>query len=232
MIETRKLSIGYGKKVLARDISFFLRNGECALLCGANGSGKSTLLKTIAGRAKALSGEILTDSTVAMVPTKIPKIKGFTLEEFILTGCYRETDWWGRGGKTVKKAIAEAEDILGLENLVSCDISEISDGEFQKACIASALSLNAGVLLLDEPTAFLDVDSRSSVLASLKNVAQQKNICILFSSHDIHESSLVCDRILGLGHDSSFLDSANSSKEQVLAKCFRQFSPDRQLLSL
>lgn len=208
---------------MVEGISFEACPGECILLCGSNGSGKSTLMKTLAGLLQPIGGRIACDGTMVLVPTGIPKVKGFAMREFIRTGCYRDTNLWGKASERMSREMDEAMDLLDIAGLADRDISEISDGEFQKACIASALTRNASVLLLDEPTAFLDVDSRATVLQALAKIAREKGKTILFSSHDIHESAAVCTRILGIGRTGRFVDSLLSSKENVLSECFASF---------
>lgn len=208
---------------MVEGISFEACPGECILLCGSNGSGKSTLMKTLAGLLQPIGGRIACDGTMVLVPTGIPKVKGFTMREFIRTGCYRDTNLWGKASERMSREMDEAMDLLDIAGIADRDISEISDGEFQKACIASVLTRNASVLLLDEPTAFLDVDSRATVLQALAKIAMEKGKTILFSSHDIHESAAVCTRILGIGRTGRFADSLLSSKEDVLSECFASF---------
>lgn len=196
MIELDHISIGYKGKTIVEDLSFKLSAGECVLLKGRNGSGKSTLLKTIAGLLPPVSGKI-NCSSIVLVPTRIPKVKGFTVEEFILTSLYKEAKWSGRISPedidSARKAIAR----MGISSLADRDISSLSDGEFQKACIATALTRGADTLLLDEPTAFLDVESRIAVFSLLSELARS-GMCILFSSHDIHEAQEFSTRIIEL----------------------------------
>lgn len=220
MLRINDITIGYGSKAIVDGISFEVVPGECILVCGANGSGKTTLMKTVAGVMKPMRGTVSGDGTMVLVPTGIPKVKGFTLREFVRTGCYSETDIWGRASKALESSMDEAINLLGIGHLEDRDISEVSDGEFQKACIASALTRRASVLLLDEPTAFLDVDSRTMVLQALRKVAAEKGIAVLFSSHDIHESASVCTRIIGISSTGRFVDSSLSGKEDVLSQCF------------
>ena len=152
MLKVDHLTIGYDSRALVRDISFELAPGECVLLAGPNGTGKTTLLRTLAAEG------------VVLIPTNIPKVKGFTVEAFVRTGCYRESDWRGRVSKKVERRMEEALKMLGIEELRKRDISTLSDGEFQKACLATGLTRRAEVLLLDEPTAHLDVENRIDVL--------------------------------------------------------------------
>ena len=184
MIEARNLSIGYGSKVVYSNLDFTVEKGSCVLLEGRNGSGKSTLLRTIAGMQKPVSGT-LKCGKVSMVPSRVPKVKGFTTKQFI-----------GLSDGSPDN-IAQAMEMLGIESLASRDISTLSDGEFQKACIAAALSRQSEVLLLDEPTAFLDAESRISVLSLLKDISR-KGIAVLFSSHDLYDARAICDKSIRL----------------------------------
>ena len=88
--------------------------------------------------------------------------------------------------------------MMELETLASKDLSRISDGEFQKACIAAALTRKANVLMLDEPTAFLDVENRVMVLKTLQRLAHETGTTIIFSTHDVHDGALYSDSVLAL----------------------------------
>lgn len=161
---------------------------------------------------------------VVLVPARVAKVPGFSVTDFVATSCYRESDWLGRLPAKIRGRISETLETLGIGNLAWRDISSLSDGEFQKAAIATALLQQADVVLLDEPTAFLDVDSRESALCTLREVALGKQVSIIFSSHDIHTAAKYCTRVFGMqvgddrgdrvrsgmeiGHDNG-LDRAN-----------------------
>ena len=241
--------IGYGERILVRDIAFTVAPGECLLLAGPNGSGKSTLLRSFteagipskthghprpckregpaakgSGRGRSEAEAVLegipASAKCVLIPTGIPKIKGFTVREFIRTGCYRESDWAGRLRKETEERLEEALEQLGLKTLADRDIASLSDGEFQKACIAVGLTRRAGLLLLDEPTAFLDVENRLMVLRTLREVAEQTGTAVIFSSHDLHDALEVARRVLAITPDGRFLESGKENREAVLKEAF------------
>ena len=211
------LTIGYDGRILVRDISFELSPGECVLLAGANGTGKTTLLKTLAAGDRGAENPL---SPAVLIPTNIPKVKGFTVEAFVRTGCYRESDWRGRISPEAVQKLDEALELLGIQALKARDISTLSDGEFRKACLAVGLTRQAGLLLLDEPTAFLDVENRIGVLETLREVTRKTGTTVLFSSHDLHDALPVVDRVFALTRDGRFLASGAENKESVLREAF------------
>ncbi len=183
---------------VAGPFSFSFEDGECVMLRGRNGSGKTTLMKTLAGLLKPLSGSFETGGEAVLVPTRIPKVKGFTVEEYIRTGMLAEFGAFKRLDKRSESDIAEAIRMMDLNALSTKDISKISDGEFQKACIATALPKKANVIMLDEPTAFLDVENRIMVLQTLQRLAHETGSTVIFSTHDIHDGAIYSDNVLAL----------------------------------
>lgn len=199
LIQVRNLAIGYKGRQLFTDISFDICEGDVILLCGANGSGKTTLLKALA--------DVVSDVETAMIPTRIPKVKGFTLNEFIRLTCFDTPE-------------AKPDDALGklsLSHLSNRDISTLSDGEFQKGTIAAAIAKGAEVLLMDEPTAFLDAENRKNVLTALKMLCEETGTAVIFSSHDLHESLEVCNKVISLGADRQCRISSENFSAAVAA---------------
>lgn len=199
LIQVRNLAIGYKGRQLFTDISFDICEGDVILLCGANGSGKTTLLKALA--------DVVSDVETAMIPTRIPKVKGFTLKEFIRLTCFDTPE-------------AKPDDALGklsLSHLSNRDISTLSDGEFQKGTIAAAIAKGAEVLLMDEPTAFLDAENRKNVLTALKMLCEETGTAVIFSSHDLHESLEVCNKVIALGADRQCRISSENFSAAVAA---------------
>lgn len=227
--DAENLTVGYDEKTVIADVNFSVGAGERILLCGANGLGKSTLLRTLALLQPPVSGKCSFFSgkhRSVLIPARIPKVEGFSVEQFVATSSYLETDWLGRIPARLKNQIKTAVENVGIPELLHRDISTLSDGEFQKAAIATALVQKADVVLLDEPTAFLDVDSRAAVLSTIDSMTPE--ISVIFSSHDIYEASRHCTRIFGIipgTGASKFIDSgANASvavRRAILSECFR-----------
>ncbi len=209
ILDIKHLRLAYGAHVLAPDVTFHLEGGECVLLAGANGCGKSTLLRLIGEKKRCV-----------FIPTGIPKVKGFTVEAFVRTGCFKESNWAGRLSEESERRLQGALDLLGLRAQAGQDIATLSDGEFQKACIAVGLTRRADVLLLDEPTAFLDVENRVMVLRTLRKVAQETGMAVLFSSHDLHDALQVVHRVLAFTPAGTFLESTQKNRREVLQAAF------------
>lgn len=199
MLKTKELTIGYKGLKIKGPLSFEYPDGQSVMLCGPNGSGKSTLMKTVAGLIPPVSGGFEAGGEVVMIPTRIPKVKGFTVREFIRTGLSAASGTFGKLSPEAERSLEDSVRTLGLEALGDKDISLISDGEFQKACVASALTRKANVILLDEPTAFLDVDNRIMVLKTLLELAHTTGTTVIFSTHDIHDGVRFSDATLSLG---------------------------------
>lgn len=210
LITVRDLTIGHEGRVLCDGISFDIRQGDCIMLCGANGSGKTTLLKAIL----RLNGK-----DVVMIPTRIPKAAGFTLKEFVRICCFSMSDTGGHLSEADEKALDRALDETGLSSLSDRDISTLSDGEFQKASIVSAIIRKASVILLDEPTAFLDAENRISVLRTLRGLC--RNAAVVFSTHDLHDGLTVATKVFAIGADRRFR-CAEEDKEKCIETIFHK----------
>lgn len=226
LLNVPDMTIGHGKSVLYRNVSFDVCEGDCIMLCGANGSGKTTLLKALS-LMQTLNG-----AQIVMIPSRIPKVKGFTLREFIRLSCFRQSDMGGRLAGDDELSISSALTMSGLDGLAERDISTLSDGEFQKGGIAAALVQHAGIILLDEPTAFLDAENRISVLRTLQELSTRSlaretasgRPAVIFSTHDLHDGLAVCSKVLALGADGIFRCASYEDRESMKAAVESIFS--------
>ncbi|MBO5980548.1 MAG: ABC transporter ATP-binding protein [Bacteroidales bacterium] len=220
LLDIKGMTIGHRGRTLYSGVDIEIREGECIMLCGANGSGKTTLLKALAG----MKGE-----EIIMIPTRITKVEGFTLREFIRISCFSQSDFAGRLSPEQESRIDQALETLGLRHLTQQDISTLSDGEFQKGSIAAALVRKAEIILLDEPTAFLDAENRINVLKTLKHLCSTpEKPAVIFSTHDLHDGLAVCDKVVALGSDGIVRTSKTDLKETVKT-IFKDKQNDNQI---
>lgn len=201
MVEVLKaidLVVGYKPGApVAGPLNLTINRGDLVLLSGRNGSGKTTFLKTVAGLLTPLSGTISAPGAV-LIPTRIPKVKGFTVTEFVNTGLSFSLST-GHSAPSSRKSgvrsVSETLELLGIAELADRDISTLSDGQFQKACLAPALASGKQLILLDEPTAFLDAESRENLMQLLSSFT---NCAVIVSSHDIAACKPHCNRFISL----------------------------------
>lgn len=202
-IETIGLGIGYllkgGKrKVVHDDLNLQLVSGEVTCLLGLNGAGKSTLLRTLCGFQPPLGGEIRLmgkplsgysqanfSLTVGVVLTEKTNAGGITVYELVSLGRHPYTGFFGQLKKADRAIIEQSLEAAGIAHKAQNYVSELSDGERQKAMIAKALAQQCPIILLDEPTAFLDVTSRIETMVLLHRLAVEQEKAILLSTHDL-----------------------------------------------
>lgn len=201
MIRLTDISLSYGSHTILRDISLHLHSGELCALIGRNGAGKSTLLRALTSHASTLingtplhklSPEKLAQS-VAIVTTERIRIENLLVEELVAMGRAPYTNWMGHLQDIDREIVMEAIDAVGMKEFVGRDTSSLSDGELQRVMIARAIAQQTPVILLDEPTAFLDIPTRFEVCRLLADLAHKSGKCILFSTHDIDAALPVCD---------------------------------------
>lgn len=220
-ITLQNLSIGYRSKkkelrVISSAINASLQSGELTCLIGSNGVGKSTLLRTLAGFQPPLEGEILLQGKplsaysaqeiakeVSVVLTSKFDIAQLSVEDVVGMGRSPYTGFFGTLSSSDKQVIAEALYQVGISHLATRNIQELSDGERQKAMIAKALAQQTSLIILDEPTAFLDFPSKVETMQMLRRLAHESNNSlpheqhksILLSTHDVELALQIADRI-------------------------------------
>lgn len=207
-IKLEKLDIGYADKVVQKNLNAVFESGKLVCLLGRNGIGKSTLLRTLAMFQPALSGEVLlegkplTDYSIhllsrklSIVLTRKPDVQNITVTEMVGLGRSPYTGFWGALHDADKIIVAEALRLVGIESMAERKIHTLSDGERQKVMIAKALAQQTPIILLDEPTAFLDFPSKVEILKLLGHLAKETDKTIILSTHDLELAARLADSL-------------------------------------
>ena len=191
LIECKKLSVGYDKKVVCKDINFKVEAGEYLCIMGENGSGKSTLLKTILGLNKPVSGKVvfeksLSKNKLGYLPQQNDFQKDFpaTVKEVIMSGFISQMGLRPFYNKAEKNKANGIIEFLGLENLTKNGFKELSGGQQQRVLLARALCAPDKILVLDEPTNGLDSKTTNQFYKLLKNL-NNSGLTIIMVSHNL-----------------------------------------------
>ena len=189
-------------------VDFSLHKGEIVAIIGPSGSGKSTLLRAVAGLEAPLSGGIrlcgrLLSATpahelaqvVSFVTTEKVRIANLACEDVVALGRAPYTNWIGRMQETDRDIVARSLRLVGMEAFACKTMDRMSDGECQRILIARALAQDTPVILLDEPTAFLDLPNRYELATLLRRLAHDEGKCILFSTHALDVALGLCDAV-------------------------------------
>ena len=231
VISLSQLSVGYTlSHPVISDINLELRSGQLACLIGENGIGKSTLLKTLTGFLPKLKGSLLLGDRdiesfsqrelarqVSIVLTQKPDVQNLTIEEIIGLGRSPYTGFFGRLRTEDRKVVDDAIATMGIEKLRGRMIQTLSDGERQKVMIAKALAQETPIILLDEPTAFLDFPSKAETFQSLQRMAHERDKLILLSTHDLELAVRFADSLLEVKKGTLQAVSASEVKASIRA---------------
>ena len=217
-----KLSIGYSHRgqetCVAEALNLALNAGEFICLLGPNGAGKSTLIRTLAGMQAPLSGSLkLQNQTfhsisprerarmISVVLTEALPVGMMDAYSLVALGRHPYSGWLGGLNQHDKERIKWAFKAVGAEGLEGRQIAELSDGERQKISIARALAQEAQVMLLDEPTAFLDLPRRVELMTILRNLAHREQMGLLLSTHDLDLALRFADRLWMITTDGQLI---------------------------
>ncbi len=208
MLKAENLSVGYGNYIVVEGINLNINEGEILCIIGPNGAGKSTLLKTIATYLKPkrgvvyLNGKKIHDlkpkdlaKEMAVVLTERVNPGNMTGFDVVAIGRHPYTDLFGRLTERDKKIIVESARAVNAEYLLEKNFFEMSDGERQKIMIARALAQEPKVLILDEPTSFLDAKHKIELTLLLRKLADEKNLAIVVTLHDIELALRIADKM-------------------------------------
>ena len=207
------LGIGYTlkkdqKNILFKDINLTANSGELIALIGKNGIGKSTLLRNIAGLQEPIHGKISFYNQllkkykrsefarmVSFVSTEIVQVSNLKVFDLVALGRFPHTNWMG---KLQTKDIVRSNDaieMVGMSTFLNKNVNEISDGERQRVMIARTLAQDTKIIVLDEPTAFLDLPNKYEIVHLLNNLSKDENKTVIFSTHDLNIAIQEADKI-------------------------------------
>ncbi|MDE6088599.1 MAG: ABC transporter ATP-binding protein [Oscillospiraceae bacterium] len=213
-LQAQHVNFGYGKKIILKNLSFELHAGEILTLIGANGAGKSTILKTIAKQLRTVSGVMyLNQKNLQKIPEKAlarelsvfltqridPEL--MTCEDVVASGRYPYTGRLGILSEQDKQKIQEALELVHALEFRQTAFHQISDGQRQRIMLARAVCQEPEVLLLDEPTSFLDLKHKLELLALIQKLTREKQIAVMLSLHELDLAQKVSDRILCVSGD-------------------------------
>lgn len=212
ILKINNLSTGYrlkkGEKVIAKSLCSSLCCGSLTCLLGPNGSGKSTLLRTLAAFQQPLAGEVLIEDRpissyspqelahiVSIVLTDNSGITGVKAYDVIAMGRSPYTGFWGRLSAHDKEIIDRSIALTGVESLVNRRMQTFSDGERQKVMIAKAIAQETPIIMLDEPTAYLDYPTKVQTMLLLRRLSRTLGKTVLLSTHDMEHAIMTADRL-------------------------------------
>lgn len=191
LLETSRLMVGYGKRVLFNELDLKINAGELICFMGPNGSGKSSLLRTLAGIQKALSGEVLYSQAeerskfLAVVLTDRIGNPALTAGEVVASGRIPFQGWTRSLSDEDISVVEESMDLTGCRGLASTRMDWLSDGQRQLVMLARALAQRPKVLLLDEPTAHLDLNNRVEIMNLLRILCRSKGLSVIVCTHEL-----------------------------------------------
>ena len=245
ILKTSSLSIGYNDKIVVSDINVTLNEGDIIALVGPNGAGKSTLFKTFSTHIKPVGGriELFGEDLMSYTPKERAKLLGIVLTErpddmflkvfdVVAAGRYPYTGMFGKLSEKDENEIKVSLELVGVNHLIDRVFNTLSDGEKQKVMIAKAIAQNTPIIMLDEPTAFLDYPSKIELFSLLKKLAKEQKKAILFSSHDLELLLRYTDNLWIIAKGKPFAAGQSSEllKNGIIKDYFNLKDADNQYL--
>ena len=235
MISGKNLKVGYEQKIIIEDLSIKVNKGEVVSIIGPNGCGKSTLLKTLSRMIKPISGNVyIEDKDIKAMKNKKIAQKicllsqhnnapmDLTVEELVYFGRIPHKKWYETKNSEDKEIVDWAIENTGLTKYKNTPIGSLSGGERQRAYIAQALCQKPDVLLLDEPTTYLDISYQLEVMELVRNINEKFNITIVMVLHELNQASKYSDRLIIMKKGSIVCDGCPNEivNEEVIKKVY------------
>lgn len=227
MLRLNQLSVGYPDQTLFENLNMSLRPGQLVCFMGPNGAGKSTLIRTIAGLQQPQSGSVLVQGgsvsglnpeKVALVLTDPVREINITVEEMVSFGRYPFLDWTVSLARRDEEIITFSIDRVNISHLRRKKLYELSDGQIQLTMIARALAQDTPLIILDEPTAHLDLNNRVEIMKLLEELAHREGKCILMATHELDLALQTSDLIWLTGNNRNII--TGTPEDLVLAGDF------------
>ena len=228
MITLSNLTLAYQQKCLLRSANVTFGSGTLTALIGRNGAGKSTLLRALAAIDTPKEGAVLLAEQnihnlsaehraklISFVSTQRVRIANMLCQDVVAIGRAPYTNWLGSMQDEDSQIVSSALKAVGMEEFALRTIDTLSDGECQRIMIARALAQQTPVIVLDEPTAFLDIPTRFEICRLLADLAHNSGKTIIFSTHDIDAAMPVCDAFAILDNAAITMCDQQSAKEQI-----------------
>jgi len=210
-LESHHLTLAYQKTPIINDLNVAIANAAITVLVGANGCGKSTLLKGLARLLKPQQGVVYLDGKditqrdtkavakrVGILPQSPNAPEGLTVQELVAQGRYPYQSWWQQWSKDDEAMVEQALEITGMQNFRDRAVDTLSGGQRQRAWIAMALAQDTDILLLDEPTTFLDLAHQIEVLDLLYHLNRKQQRTIVLVLHDLNQAARYGDYLIAL----------------------------------
>ena len=211
LLEAGGISAGYGKKCIISDVSFDLDAGEILAVVGPNGVGKTTLLKTVAGFLPAMGGSLRLDGAkaeemsreehakmISVVTTARPKVEWLLVRDIVAAGRYPYTGQLGILSDEDWHIVDEAMERMEIRDLACAYFDQLSDGQRQRVMLAKSIAQQPRILILDEPTSFLDIRYQLEFVAMAKSLAKEQGMGIFLTIHELGIARRLADRVLCL----------------------------------
>ena len=229
------LTLGYGAGPVVEDLSIEVPDGSITALIGPNGCGKSTLLRGLGRLLKPTSGSVRLDGTdihdiparqfarrLALLPQGPLSPGGITVGELVALGRNPHQGWWGRMGEADHAAVARAMELTGVADIAERVVDELSGGQRQRVWIAMVLAQETGILLLDEPTTFLDLAHAIEVLDVIADLNRHRSTTVVMVLHDLNLAARYADHVVLMadGRIRAAGSAADVLTEDLLADAF------------